>query len=45
MLHWFEHDIIGRGRLPLVCCLISFIVTFFVTRTFVRLIRRRKDTG
>ena len=45
MLHWFEHDIIGRGRLPLLCCLIAFIVTFFVTRTFVRLIRRRKDTG
>jgi len=45
VLHWFEHDIIGRGRLPLLCCLIAFIVTFFVTRTFVRLIRRRKDTG
>ena len=45
MLHWFEHDIIGRGRLPLLCCLIAFIVTFFVARTFVRLIRRRKDTG
>ena len=43
MLHWFEHDIIGRGRLPLLCCLIAFIVTFFVTRTSVRLIRRRQS--
>jgi hypothetical protein len=45
VLHWFEHDIIGRGRLPLLCCLIAFILTFFVTRTFVRLIRRRASTG
>jgi hypothetical protein len=45
VLHWFEHDIIGRGRLPLLCCLIAFIVTFFVARTLVRLIRRHKDTG
>ncbi len=45
MLHWFEHDIIGRGRLPLLCCLIAFILTFFVTRTFVRLIRRRTGSG
>jgi hypothetical protein len=42
VLHWFEHDIIGRGRLPLLCCLIAFIVTFFVARTSVRLIRRRQ---
>jgi hypothetical protein len=45
VLHWFEHDIIGRGRLPLLCCLIAFILTFFVTRTFVRLIRHRKSIG
>jgi hypothetical protein len=45
VLHWFEHDIIGRGRLPLLCCLIAFILTFFVTRTFTRLIRRRASTG
>ena len=41
MLRWLEHDIMGRGRLPLLCCLVAFIVTFFVTRTFVRYIRRR----
>jgi hypothetical protein len=45
VLQWLEHDIIGRGRLPLLCCLIAFIITFFVTRTFVRLIRRRAATG
>ena len=45
MLHWFEHDIIGRGRLPLLCCLIAFIITFSVTRTFVRLIRHRAGTS
>lgn len=45
MLQWFEHDIIGRGRLPLLCCLVAFILTFFVTRTFVRLIRHRAATG
>jgi hypothetical protein len=45
VLHWFEHDIIGRGRLPLLCCLLAFILTFFVTRTFTRLIRRRQSIG
>lgn len=45
MLHWLQHDIIGRGRLPLLCCLVAFIVTFFVTRSFVRYIRYRAATG
>jgi hypothetical protein len=45
VLRWFEDDIIGRGRLPLLCCLIAFILTFFVTRTFVRYIRHRADLG
>ncbi|UQX09483.1 hypothetical protein [Candidatus Mycobacterium methanotrophicum] len=45
MLRWFNDDIVGHGRLPLLCCLIAFIVTFFVTRTFVRLIRSRAATG
>ena len=42
---WFAHDIIDRGRLPLLCCLVAFILTFFVTRTSVRLIRHRAETG
>lgn len=37
---WFREDIVDRGRLPLFCCLIAFILTFFVTRTIVRYIRR-----
>lgn len=35
---------IPYSRLPLVCCLIAFIVTFFVTRTIVRYIRRHADS-
>ncbi|MCA2243004.1 hypothetical protein JF781_11585 [Mycobacterium sp. WUMAC-067] len=42
---WFEHDIHDRGHLPLLCCLVAFILTFFVTRTFVRLIRHRVENG
>nr|WP_197517877.1 hypothetical protein [Mycobacterium sp. E796] len=45
MAHWFAHDIIDRGRLPLLCCLVAFILTFFVTRTCVRVIRHRAQTG
>ncbi|HEY2504432.1 MAG TPA: hypothetical protein VGI68_24210 [Mycobacterium sp.] len=45
MAHWFAHDIIDRGRLPLLSCLVAFILTFFVTRTFVRVIRHRAAVG
>lgn len=45
LYRWFEHDIHDRGHLPLLCCLVAFILTFFVTRTFVRLIRHRVETG
>jgi hypothetical protein len=45
VFRWLQEDIIGRGRLPLLCCLLAFIVTFFVTRTFVRLIRSRAKIG
>jgi hypothetical protein len=37
-------DLVDRGRLPLMCCLIAFILTFFVTRTIVRYIRRLSET-
>lgn len=39
VLHWLQVDIIGRGRLPLLLCLIAFIVTFAITRSFARYIR------
>jgi hypothetical protein len=42
---WFAHDIHEGGRLPLLCCLVAFILTFFVTRTFVRFIRQSAHTG
>lgn len=36
--------VIPPGRLPLAFCLVAFIVTFFVTRTIVRYIRRHADS-
>lgn len=33
-----------HSRLPLMCCLIAFILTFFVTRTIVRYIRSHADS-
>lgn len=39
MLEWFRDDIVDRGRLPLLCCLLAFLVTFLVTRSVVRYIR------
>lgn len=45
MSRWFEHDIHDRGHLPLLCCLVAFILTFFVTRTFVRFIRHSVENG
>jgi hypothetical protein len=42
---WFAQDVIDRGRLPLLCCLIAFILTFFGTRTSVRFIRHRAAAG
>jgi heme/copper-type cytochrome/quinol oxidase subunit 4 len=37
-------DFDTTGRLPLLCCLIAFILTFFVTRTIVRYIRRLSES-
>lgn len=45
MLDWFRHDIIGSGRLPLLCCLIAFMLTFFITRLIVRYIRSHAGSG
>lgn len=39
VLDWLRHDIIEPGRLPLLCCLLAFLVTFLATRTVVRYIR------
>jgi hypothetical protein len=45
VLHWLQADIIGRGRLPLLMCLIAFIVTFAITRSCVRYIRYCNAAG
>jgi hypothetical protein len=45
VFRWLHHDIVDQGRLPLLCCLVAFILTFFVTRTFVRFIRHRAEHG
>ena len=37
-------DLVTRDRLPLLCCLVAFILTFFVTRTIVRYIRSHADS-
>ena len=37
--HWWHYDIIAAGKLPLMLCFLSFVVTFAVTRTITRLIR------
>lgn len=37
-------DFLARDRLPLLCCLVAFILTFFVTRIVVRYIRRNADS-
>jgi hypothetical protein len=39
-----EPDFVTGGRLPLLCCLVAFILTFFVTRTIVRYIRAHADS-
>ena len=38
-----KFDFIAPGRLPLMWCLIAFIVTFLVTRLIVRYIRANAD--
>lgn len=43
MLDWFRDDIVDRGRLPLLCCLLAFLATFLVTRSVVRYIRSQAD--
>ncbi|BBX92036.1 hypothetical protein H5U98_12275 [Mycolicibacterium boenickei] len=37
-------DFLAPDRLPLLCCLVAFILTFFVTRIVVRYIRRNADS-
>lgn len=45
MRDWLQHDIIDGGRLPLLCCLIAFLLTFLITRFTVRYIRSRPPSA
>lgn len=40
----WQFHILAPGRLPLLCCLIAFLLTFLVTRTIVRYIRAHADS-
>ncbi|MCT4355324.1 hypothetical protein M5362_19505 [Streptomyces sp. Je 1-79] len=42
MGHWFYVNFVEPGKLPLLIALFSFVVTFLVTRTIVRMIRAGK---
>lgn len=39
MAHWWRHDIVDAGKLPLLLCFAAFVVTFACTRLVTRLIR------
>jgi hypothetical protein len=39
MLSWWHRDVIAAGKLPLMLCFVSFVLTFASTRTITRLIR------
>lgn len=39
MADWWRDDIVEAGKLPMLLCLVAFVVTFVVTRLIVRMIR------
>src|SRR5512138_1915303 len=36
---WWQQDIVDAGKLPLLLCAASFVVTFLATRAITRMIR------
>lgn len=42
MGHWWYRNIVEPGKLPLLLALVSFVLTFLVTRAITRLIRAGK---
>ncbi len=38
-MSWWDRNIVEPGKLPLLCLLIAFVVTFLTTRTITRMIR------
>ena len=39
MVSWWHRDVIAAGKLPLMLCFVSFVITFVSTRAITRLIR------
>jgi hypothetical protein len=39
MLSWWHRDVIAAGKLPLMLCFVSFVLTFVSTRAITRMIR------
>jgi hypothetical protein len=39
VVSWWQRDVIAAGKLPLMLCFLSFVVTFAVTRMITRMIR------
>ena len=39
MVSWWQRDMIAAGKLPLMLCFVSFVVTFVLTRAITRMIR------
>jgi hypothetical protein len=39
MLSWWHRDVIAAGKLPLMLCFVSFVLTFISTRAVTRMIR------
>jgi hypothetical protein len=39
MLSWWHRDVIAAGKLPLMLCFVSYVLTFVSTRAITRLIR------
>src|ERR1700677_1057715 len=40
MVSWWHRDVIAAGKLPLMLCFLAFVVTFVLTRTITRMIRK-----
>ncbi len=36
---WWDDEVVGAGKLPLVICLLAFVLTFVTTRVITRMIR------
>lgn len=42
MVRWWERDVTGAGKLPLMLCFLAFVLTFLITRLVTRMIRGQR---